>query len=60
VLFWPAVLAWIVGVVIYAYFINIASNLFRGALYIYASEGVVPKPYSEELLDTAWEIKKAK
>jgi len=33
-------------------------NIFRCALYIYASEGVAPAPYDPELMDTAWKVKK--
>lgn len=39
-------------------FSGMISNIFRCALYIYASEGVVPAPYSAELMESAWRVKK--
>jgi len=38
---------------------NIANDIYRCALYVYASEGVVPEPYTTELLDAAWKVRKA-
>jgi hypothetical protein len=37
---------------------NLANAIFCCALYIYATEGVVPEPYTAELLDAAWRVKK--
>jgi hypothetical protein len=34
-----------------------ANDIFRCALYVYASEGVVPEPYSREMLDSVWRVK---
>jgi hypothetical protein len=48
---------WMVCVVAVAYVSNVARNVFRCALYLYAVEGVVPEPYSQELLDGAWKVK---
>ena len=55
-----AVLIWIIALLAYFYLLSIANNIFRCALYVYASEGVIPEPYSRELMDAAWKIKKAK
>jgi Family of unknown function (DUF6159) len=49
---------WILAFVAFGYLLSVASNIFKGALYIYASEGVVPTPYSAELLDAAWKVRK--
>lgn len=38
---------------------NMAGNVYRCALYIYASEGVVPAPYDADQMDAAWKVKKA-
>jgi hypothetical protein len=38
--------------------INTARAVYRCALYVYATEGVVPEPYSAELMDSAWSVKK--
>jgi len=37
---------------------SVVNPLYRCALYIYATEGVVPGPFNKELLDTAWKVKK--
>jgi hypothetical protein len=41
-------LSWISGVV---------NPVYRCALYIYATEGVVPGTFDQELLDSAWKVK---
>ena len=49
---------WLVAMFVYGYLIGVASHIYRGALYVYASEGVVPAPYTAELMDAAWKVKK--
>jgi len=34
-----------------------AGGAYRCALYIYATEGVVPEPFTEEHMQMAWHIK---
>jgi hypothetical protein len=58
VLVLTAVLLWVLALVAFGYLLSVASNIFKGALFVYASEGVVPAPYSAELLDAAWKVKK--
>lgn len=41
-------LSWISGVV---------NPVFRCALFVYATEGVVPESFDKELLDSAWKVK---
>jgi hypothetical protein len=36
----------------------IVNGLYGCALYVYATEGVVPEPFTPELMDAAWKIKK--
>jgi hypothetical protein len=43
--------------VVIAYLQNIASQVYRCALFIYASEGVVPGPYDQDMMDLAWKVK---
>jgi len=43
--------------VIYSVIVNLAGNVYRCALYIYATEGAVPEPYTPDLMDTAWKMK---
>jgi len=32
-------------------------KIYVGALYVYASEGVVPESFDEEVLNMAWKVK---
>ena len=50
---------WVLGLLFMAYVSGVASHVYRCALYMYASEGVVPEPYNQELLDMAWKVKKS-
>jgi hypothetical protein len=36
---------------------NLVNSVYRCALYIYATEGVVPGTFDKELLDSAWKVK---
>jgi uncharacterized protein DUF6159 len=54
-----AVAAWIVALCLWSYVAGVASNVYRGALYLYAAEGVVAEPYNQEILDMAWKFKKS-
>jgi hypothetical protein len=49
---------WLLGLFFMAYVSGVARNVYRCALYLYAAEGVVPEPYNQDLLDTAWKFKK--
>ncbi len=51
--------AWLLAVLIFSYLVNVANDIFRCALYVYASEGVVPEPYTAELMDAAWKVKRS-
>jgi hypothetical protein len=50
---------WVLGLFFIVYVSSVASHVYRCALYLYAAEGVVPEPYSKDLLDMAWKVKKA-
>lgn len=51
------------GVFVLAIALSWASKMvnavYRSALYIYATEGVVPDAFNRELLDSAWKVKKS-
>jgi hypothetical protein len=49
---------WLVSMFIWSYLMNVASLVYKGALYLYAAEGVVSEPYDQESLDSAWKYKK--
>lgn len=57
---WLAAIAgviWVLGLFFMAYLSGVAGHVYRCALYMYATEGVVPEPYSQDLLDMAWKVK---
>ncbi len=54
-----AVVVWLVGLLAWSYLMNVAGLVYKGALYLYAAEGVIPAPYSREMLDAAWKFKKS-
>lgn len=37
---------------------NTVNAIYRCALYVYATEGVVPEPYTAALMDSAWSVRK--
>jgi hypothetical protein len=49
---------WTSFALIYGFLAYLANSIFRCALYVYASEGVVPEPYSADLMDAAWKVKR--
>jgi len=50
---------WLLGLVVLGCVSGVVSHVYRCALYIYASEGVVPGPFNQELMDSAWTVKKS-
>jgi hypothetical protein len=49
---------WLIALFIWSYVAGVASNVYRGALYLYAAEGVIAAPYDQAMLDMAWKFKK--
>lgn len=49
---------WILAMFVLSYLTSVAGQIYKGALYLYAANGMVPEPYSQELLDSAWKFKK--
>ena len=58
--FWVGLGLWVVCFVVFAYVISVAGQVYKGALYIYASEGVVPGPFDEDQMNMAWRVKTAR
>ena len=54
------ILLYIISLFILGYLTGVANHVYRGALYIYASEGVVPDRFDEDMMNKAWKVKKAK
>lgn len=52
------VLCWLMVVCIFSYLVSVASQIFRCALYLYASQGALPHPYTEDMMALAWKTKK--
>jgi len=49
---------WVLTMIIWSYLMNVASLVYKGALFLYASEGIVCEPYDQDLLNSAWKYKK--
>jgi len=49
---------WLFAMVAWSYVTGVASHVYRGALYLYAAEGIVAEPYNQEMLDMAWKFRK--
>jgi hypothetical protein len=56
----PVGVIWLGFVLTYSYLATIVGHIYLCALYIYASEGVVPEPFNRELLDGAWRAQPSK
>jgi len=52
------VLAWLVMIILWSYALSVASQIFRCALFVYASQGTLPPPYTQDMLALAWKQKK--
>jgi hypothetical protein len=53
----PLAVSWVTVLVISSFVISVAGDIYRCALYIYASEGVVPEPFDAEMMNAAWKVK---
>ena len=53
------VAAWVLAIIIWGYLLSVASQIFRCALFLYASNGTLPEPYTEEMMALAWKHKKS-
>ncbi len=53
-------LIWFLGIVTLSYITSVANHVYRCALYLYSTERTIVEPYSLELLQMAWKVKKVK
>jgi hypothetical protein len=55
----PLFIFWMIFLIILplSWIMNLVNSIYRCALYIYATEGVVPGTFDKELLDSAWKVK---
>lgn len=58
-LFASAIGFWLLAVLVGSFIVSIATHVYRCALYVFASEGVVPGPFTPEMMQSAWKVKKA-
>ena len=49
---------WLLTVWAAGFLISLATHVYRCALYVYASEGVVPEPYTTDMMNAGWKVKK--
>lgn len=54
-----AVVIWLLAMITLGVAASLAGVVYRCALYIYASEGVVPVPYTADMMEGAWKVKKS-
>ena len=50
---------WLIALIAASYLLSVAGQVFRGALYLYAAEGMVASPYSQDSFEGAWRQRKA-
>lgn len=53
-----AVVSWLAAVFILSYLTSVASQIFRCALFLYATQGALPGPFTEEMAAGAWKLRK--
>jgi hypothetical protein len=49
---------WLMALIVYGYLASIASRVYLCALYLYASEGVVPGQFDASMMNMGWKLKK--
>ncbi len=49
---------WLVGLLAWIYLTSVASHVYKCALFLFASDGVVAAPYDPAMLQSAWKFKK--
>jgi hypothetical protein len=53
----PMGAVWLLCLFVYSYLAGVASKVYLCALYVYASEGIVPDYYDASMMDMAWKVK---
>jgi len=49
----------LINVLIFYFIWNVIEQIFQCSLYIYATEGIVPGPFDEEMMNICWKVKGA-
>ncbi|EEF57984.1 DUF6159 family protein [Pedosphaera parvula] len=50
--------SWLFSIIVLSYIMSVASQIFRCALFLYAAHGDLPQPYTSEMMELAWKVKK--
>ena len=50
---------WLGLILAWSYLVSVAGQVYRCALFLYASQGTVPDQYTQEHMDGAWKFKKS-
>jgi hypothetical protein len=61
--FWiigAAVAVWLIGILVFSYLLSLAGQVYKGALYLYAANGIIAQPYSQDMFDSAWKFNRQK
>jgi hypothetical protein len=53
-----AFVVWFAAMIVFSYLSGIAGQIYKGALYLYATEGIIYGPFDQQMLDAAWKFKK--
>ena len=53
-----AAVLWFLGVLAFGYLTSVMSQVYKGALYLYAADQIVAAPYSADMFNSAWKFKK--
>lgn len=58
-LFGIGLITWLIGIFAFSYVTSVAGQIYRCALYLYATTGAVPPPYDTDMMAMAWKMKKS-
>jgi hypothetical protein len=50
----------LIGFLAFYFLWSVVGHIYQCALYVYASEGVIPGPYDEEMMKICWKVKAVK
>jgi hypothetical protein len=53
-----AFVIWFMTLCAWGYLAHVAGQVYKGALYLYAADGVIAEPYSREMFASAWKFRK--
>lgn len=53
-----SVALWLIALFLFSYALGVAAHIYRAALFLYASQGVAPGPYTNDDMNLAWKYKK--